>query len=548
MSQSSSESQSHSQEKKTTENSSARKLSRRMFFAFLGAGAATMAGWKFSLAQSQEKQGAAAFGEQLKPVETTSIMELEGLKLFLDKEGFPVSYKLNNGETKAFSANEVQRMKDARDLSEATGEVEVATQVIEYQQPETNDFSQERPHVTTAPERLLSPEQLAAQNIEVINPTKSDDVQLQFTQDIFENTGLLEPFTLLNEQLPDEEKKKLIIAVLNGGFVTKEFASDPAYDKVRNILAEMKEEIMHFIRQQITEYYQYMDFVRREIHENKDDPEFSKRFVGKVLRYKSLVLLYTQTLSEEELINEFYFRNEHFYNTGQYHHMPFFNENNSTDSVIFIASPDLKATLSRRYYTINCSPDGIFGINIVDGKDSFDGKVMVEAPAARVDQGFPQPDDVRVRSSRSFDESELTAEQAQKKKRDIYRYDFWSGGIVRHELVHFLLMNILPELAKKGLIDQSECARLFFENEEVKKYFEKWGQTDESFPPINNEAVTDQLAYDTLVSAWKKWEESNYTDPSGFYVVFKVPDSEILPGGYQLTDAPNSNDQRFVSV
>lgn len=525
-----------------------RKLNRRMF---LGLGAATVATAVFAPerliqaadippAKPQESQSAdappARNHEIRAPFKTESIMERDSLRLYLDDDGFPVSYQLNFGELQAFTEEEIERMKSAQKKAAESGEAEVATQIIEYLPIQHNQFSEERPLVTVPPERTLTPEQLAARNVEIINPNDPKANKLFLTDEIFQSSGLLGPLVLLNEQLPEDERQKLTLAVINGGALTQEYATAQEYDRVRHKLDEMKKTVQQLVTQHQRDLTTSLELNREWV---KKDPR-TELFQDRVLRYKSLITLYTQTLSEAELLMEMYFKEKKNRAAGQYFQYPF--DENRKESVIFIAAPELKQTLNKTYYSIMARPEGDFGIYTLKGTEIND------APAPRVDQGFPSPDDATQVTNKDFTQSELTAEQAEEKKVSVYRYAFQTGGNLRHEFAHYILMNILPKLAEKGVIDQSELYKKLIENEEIKKYLIPWGLSDGYFPMMNNEAVTDQLAYDTLAAAWKKWEESGFTDPSGFYIVFQIPYSDVLQGGYQLTNTQNDTSQQLIAA
>lgn len=512
-----------------------RKVTRRVFLGWVGAAVTTAA-----LAPNELLHAAdpplASTPETQTPVRTESIMELDSLRMYLDEDGFPISYSLNWGELQAFSDDEIQRMKNAQKKAAQSGEVEVATQVIEYLPVVPNQFTEERPLVTVPPERTLTAEQLAERNIEIINPNDPEANKLFLTDEIFQSSGLLGPLSLLNEQLPEDERQKLTIAVINGGALTQEYATVPEYDRVRSELKSMKATVQELVLQNERDLTEYLKVVRQMLQTD----ERTELFQDRIIRYKALILLYTQTLNEAELLMEMYFKHKKNRPAGLYYQYPF--EGNRNESVIFVAAPELKQTLDKNYYTITASPDGGFGIYILKGKEIND------APAPRVDQGFPPPEEALQVTDKDFTESELTAQQAEEKKVNVYRYAFQSGGNLRHELAHYILMNVLPKLAEKGVIDQSDFYKKLIENEEIKKYLVRWGLSDGYFPMMNNEAVTDQVAYDTLADAWKKWEESGFTDPSGFYIVFQIPYTDILKGGYQLTNSQSDNTPTLLAA
>ena len=142
-----------------------------------------------------------------------------------------------------------------------------------------------------------------------------------------------------------------------------------------------------------------------------------------------------------------------------------------------------------------------------DGKIRIETNNMVYNTRDRSPQGkqtYPNPKDFAINSWSSPDNPDSYPYGGDQKPGDQKL-----GFSLRHELTHH-------ELVGKRLINNQ--------------------------PVDASEYNTDIKAMETIRQAWEKWEKSGFTDNSGYYFAFSLPE-----GGYILTENKSSPDTTSVS-
>lgn len=504
-------------------------LSRR---AFLGASFAAVAGAflpqkNFTITEPQIDKSATEESilnsvPQVESIQTENEINMGIIKIYLDANNNPVSYIFNYGEKQYFTEEEKLYLFAAKQQAEQTGEVEPALQFREFGVIPPQVDTPERPHISLSPEGMLTPEQLQAYNVEIINPSKETSPQLFLRESAFQDSGLLEPLRVLNENLsPGEEKFKLKLVVFDGEFVTSEYLLQPEYEEIFPLVSRMEESVDSYIKNKIKIFERNIAYWKQSLAKMNPGEEEYDQLKAQILDFKVNLLLYSRTLKTTDVIAEAYQYSRQVREAstpiGQHHRAV---ESNARTAHIMIAAPSAKETVGQRIHSLTYSPDG--SLNLI----SMDRIAENGAIPPRADQGFPQPGDFKEYSDSKRDNND-------------YRFEPYTiGYVARHELAHFDLITVLPELGKRKLMFESKGAIFIRNIPEVAEFVdqEKAGSIDPSFPATPNEWLTDTVAYASIADAAARWEKSGYTDNSGFSVVFKIPESPYQLGGYQLTD------------
>lgn len=404
-------------------------------------------------------------------------------KVGIDKEGLPVSWILSTGEEVYFDKEEIRKLREKAISSKEPEIIKIfpssATKKgtgIVYKP------SLEHPKLTELPKDVVGEEELKKRGIEII---QADNTFLYIREGAFVKGAPLEAFKNI--------RRKLTIVLVNFPVISSNFMQDSKYDSVRNYLhdyyippSEHRKQINEYISRQIASRKDNLEYIRRIAKTtNISADDFESDMTG----IKAYIYMYESGIIPDKQILEVIAAEKDLLPYGTYIKEPYPIQSSPIEkmSVIFIA-------VGKNDITSFKSGDKILFFN---QNGNFSVRDLGATPFLYDDrrpkayQGEPNPKDFIV--------TEVTDPR--------YSYAVpagsgYPGFALRHEIAH-------DELGTQR-IDRDEI-------------------------PNFSEYDTDMKAMEGIRSAWKKWEKSGFTDNSGYYFVFSLPE-----GGYILTKNPSS--------
>lgn len=453
-------------------------------------------------------------------------LTLGQFNLLLNAEGKPGAYSFSpNFEIKELTDFQSERLEDAYQAALKSGMPEPAFVIRQTLVTGIGVPTPERPIITVAPDDLLTPEQLATFGITLVNPVSSESApQVMIRESFFYGNNLLEPLRVLNDHSSEDEKTNVTLVNFNTEYLSQEYLLNlPEYANYKDSLKPSESSFEEYL----TDMDNLLEmkirgeklFLSNKTDDTDPDVLISKK---KLLEYKAERLIYLEALPHDEVINDLLVKqNVDGLPVGSY----LFTDDGTTvdkNSKIFITAPEKVMKAPLNFYTIFVEPSGQFTITMTQ----YNSSMGLAAPS--IDKSFPSPLDLSENENATFEN-------------DNYLYNFGDtvGFVSRHEMAHLLLVRVLPELAKKGIIHESEFAKSILEIPEIKYYLEQNGLTAENFPTIKSEYLTDIVAAKSIEIAHHRWVGSGLTDDTGYGIVFFIKGSPYTPEGYQLTEQHN---------
>ncbi len=149
-----------------------------------------------------------------------SVLDAKGASLFMDKDGLPAYLIGSDGVRVNYDR---QKMKNLQWQAKQNKDPMIIDRV--GQTPKEFVPSTAQPRTETMP-AVLTGEQLAARHISVIQGTRT---QLFFRESMFKDGGLLVGYD-------GTQDRNLIVAIVDGPFVSSIYMQDPRYDAVRRFV------------------------------------------------------------------------------------------------------------------------------------------------------------------------------------------------------------------------------------------------------------------------------------------------------------------------
>lgn len=407
------------------------------------------------------------------------------IKVGVDAEGIPVKSILPDGTEVGINGVEARRV---RELAKQTHEPEMV-QILQFPAKEElgSDIeiddkffepTREHPLVEQIPDDVLSNEELAKRGINIINTNK---VNLSIRKSEFEEGGSLHNF---------RGSHNMTLILVDGAVVVEELLEDEKLKPYKKLLWGRDSEIKEFRKKRIKETQESIEQTRIPYHAYYEkylagDLDFSTFYESLLLNAKAGPKVWQDHITDGEVY--MYMRS---YGETQGDAAGLYTVDKAffkkDTSVLFVAagSTHFKSDLTYMFYDhedrlqIHTLTPGVR--EVADYTESRTGGSRDYTPT--LSQTHPNPN--------SF---HLNAEASRTGPR-YYPYGGQTIGLtIRHELAH------------EEMIGSSHPGRV-----------------------NRNEYDTDMRAMQGIERAWKRWENSDYMDNSGFGFVLRTENGIIL--------------------
>ncbi len=399
----------HDAEPQPGSNFLGRPISRRGFLCrsaqFAAAGLALSACGGVAVEKEKTQAGTGIEITQKIEASLDNIWEVGAYRVYLDADGLPYKYADPAGSEVFFDVGKMQR---ARNFALLNQEPEVAY-IIPVAEPSIKigipmTVSPDKPNIKDLPQDVLSPAQLAARGVKII---QADNTNLYIRRQAFEEGGPMEQF---------DGSRKLVIAVVNSSVVVPVAVSDSRYSEVAGLLAPLDTTIQKFKAERIAEISENLGEARdnyKKSQKQKTPVSILEGLEEILTDVKACKYRYENTLTDEELLIEL---SNDVRNEAGLYYSPKYSGIADT-AVIFVAAGTMRRTNEE--------------IQIVFGTD---GKCALRRLAFTVPYGdftpntadsFPNPNDFIKNGSAKEDDPKSYLYGAQT-----------AGQILWHELVH----------------------------------------------------------------------------------------------------------------
>lgn len=389
--------------------------------------------------------------------------------IVLNGEGLPVGYLLENGTMNPFNMENVKKIRQAAIDS---GESQILAMFPAENKSYTyNVYHPPSSNFVKEKHPVLSnlPEDVLSEKELAVNGVKI--IQADNTK-LHIRKQAFEDGGPLVELVGKGGSETLTIVMADISFLSRNLLNDKRYDEVRNMVPDYSKKSIQEYRQAII--IKIQDKLK----------SIRERFSGDELSFWLLVFgaqlyAYEKGIVTDEQILMQKLSESPEAAAGLYY------QNSLNNRTIFICAGQEKT--ERVMDVVYFDPKGKVSLRI----DSF-GSYERSTPWGRFTpnlyQSYPDPNDFGVNPNASPDDPKS------------YPYGAQSAGqILRHEIKH-----------DEGIAQAISRGHL----------------------PDFSEYNTDMAAMQGIRDAWEKWEKSGYTDNSGYYFVFSLPE-----GGYILTKA-----------
>lgn len=417
--------------------------------------------------------------------------------LVLNNEGLPVRYMLEDGTVGSFDVNQVREM---RQKAISSGEFQVLAMFrysptkysdAYYQKQPPDTGSKEHPVLLDLPRDVLSEEKLAANGVQIIN---TDNTSLYIRKQAFEEGGPLA------ELAGKGGSEKLTIVLVDGPAVARVFLEgNPKYAGVIDLLPNFRDNVNEYRLEKVKELKAQLELLREKFN---NATEMAANYSGnqhrmlalkeEIYAYETGVITDKQVLEEKAVEDSPYIAGKYVVNGTSFNpevkigSTIAYKANPHNDRTIFVAvgRPGVAGFTKKVVYF---DPNG----NVFLDSDTVAGKSGKNfTPDSS--ESYPDPKNYRIDPKASPDDPNAYLIGAST-----------AGFVLRHEVEHDV-----------------KIAQAIIEGKE----------------PDYSEYNTDNETALGLGKASKKWVESEYTDNSGYYYVFRLRD-----GRYILTWAPKLN-------
>lgn len=503
-----------------------KKIKRRTMLAWLGAGVTSLALHNI-VSGKETKDTQVSISDRLRDKqikdEANEVAEGERMiqhfsfYLYVDRDNFPVAYKLESAEKIYFTEEQKQALLNAKNEARLRKSMIPALQFVRNLAPTEYGQSVERPYITDEPEDLMSKETLSRNGITLVNEENNEQASKIFLREAAVNeSGILEPLALLNEGKVDEDKFHLHIVNLNDTFIGKGIASaESQYDPYRPFFEDIASKAENHRQAMIEQYSRSISDLEQQLQLHPENLGIKE----KIRTRKIYKLMFSKTLNTNDMMDEYIWNG---YATAGEYATPTFGDRSplvrrlfgENTGIVFITSPKLSDTVQKDIYSV-----------------CFDENAEVEVQS---DPWLPARSQRGPRITDSYQSPEdytLLPEDADY----LVNPDKW-GHTTYHEIMHALTFDVFPRLAAENRLQQSSLFQFFMSRPNIAEFLHADGTIDFTNNKIQ-EGIADLGALSILDRAHTVWEESGYTDNSGYALVAKIPEQMNQPAGYQITES-----------
>lgn len=395
--------------------------------------------------------------------------------IVLDTEGFPVEYLSADGNINSFDLSEI---KEIQQEAVNSGEPQILAMFpSENKTYYANSQRTDDNFLEKHPVLSDLPEDVLSEEELAANGVRI----IQADNTILHiRKQAFEEGGPLAELANQHGSEKLTIVLVDAPLLARIFMKDKRYDEVRDIIPFSQENLEEYRLEKVKELQSKLVFLRDK--SDKEENGSSGFFNEQLLFLKMEIYAYENSIITDEQL----FMKKSSKSLGAVG--KYFGGENYTDRTIFVAvgHENLGSTMKVFYFDAN----GKFGLastvfHIGSGIDF----------TPNLNQSCPDPDGFYLNPEASSDDPGSRPYGAQS-----------PGLTLGHEVKHD---ELIAQAVKEG---------------RERNY---------------SEYDTDTEAMQRIRDAWGKWEESGFTDNSGYYFVFSLPLEE--GGGYILTRNPQAN-------
>lgn len=473
--------------------------------------------------------------------------EYENVRIFLDKNEIPIAYQfLNEADQirgkRFFSDQEKANFLKTKQLAAETEELQVSDVVFDditttervWDLLKPDDPTPEHPWIVEKPQDVVSNDKLLKYGVRILEDTSGEQPQIFFRQDAFEEGGLLQALRVLNENTKVEtEKVFLQIFILNGPGMWKSSLTSTqlqaASELVKQVLSEEEAKQMSYIEKYRAAVIQESQDTIKDLRDrlatirkndygqtSLPDIEMNKFFLFGV---KANIRLHSSLSPAEMFFRYGDMKLIHGIDGAGWTWGKYFGieEGGNTSSIVIPAGDGDVVAVDKVF--MSYTPEGKFACTKLNTIKS--GKYVPNQPnLPSVSKSYPRQESFGKDINATYDN-------------EGYPYGPQEIGLnFRHEALHGWLMDWLPLLKKRKLLDKvaSFIAKALGSNAS------KVGEFN------GNEWLTDTAAMSTTVSAQNKFDTKDNTEYS---VGFTIPKNKYTPNGaYMITE--NSKNQNGV--
>ncbi len=482
-------------------------------------------------------------------------VQYENLRLFIDATNIPVAYEIIDLKTSMSSTGMVYfdwKQKDAFATAKAQVEVTGQAQVPEVMIDDPTSANsiwnlmtpdaetEEHPWITKIPEDVCGPKTLDRAGVRIHCDESASAAQLHIRTRAFKAGGLLEPLMLLNENAGPGQQEIFDIFVVNSPFLSASALTPAQQEQIPlddlNFLREKEAHITGLINiyrdRHIAENLEFIADAEKRVLTKKDavgdltsgDIAIIEQVIIKVKQDTILM----KSLSAGELWFRFgnmiirSFQNPEW--TFGFHDG--YPEHNKSLVVIHAGDGGVQA---KDKFVFSYQKDGAIGIrrkNTITRDGDTNGDAQGGELLPLTSRSYPRLGDFYADPSATYQNGQY-----------VYKAQAVGQGL-RHEIIHSILLDWLPKLKARGLINQLE-------------WFNKltWDTNVEGeirFPD-DNEYITDLLTGLTIQQAERHLERNG--DNSWYSFVFSIPPNIHNPdGAYMLTENQQQDGAAVESI
>ncbi|MBP7774200.1 hypothetical protein KA078_00250 [Candidatus Woesebacteria bacterium] len=472
-------------------------------------------------------------------------IEYENMRLFVDATNIPVAYEIIDPKTLVNSTGVIffdwqqrEAFKAAKEQMESTGFAQVPEVMIDdpttlnsiWNMLSPDEESEEHPWITRLPEDVANPERLAANGVRIHSDQSTSAPQLHIREQAFQPGGLLEPLRLLNEYATTEADREFFdIYIINAprlsaSALTREQREQMPAD-ILNYLAQIEgiqtSAINGFRDEYIAGSNELIVSAEDRVRTKKGidgdlTPEEVANTESGILRLKQDAAL-VGSLSPFELW--FRFGMQILENNPTSDWTLGFQQDYLEDHRSLIAVPAGDGGVQAKdRFVFSYGKDGTIGINrmnTIDRRGKASGGELLPLSS----RSYPRIEDFIEDSSATYQNGK-------------YSYGAQTiGQTLRHEIIHSTLLEWLPRLKARGLINELEWFTQLTADTNVNGHI--------TFPDAN-EFITDELTALTIKQAEEYLERKD--DDSWYSFVFSIPPNINNPdGAYMITENQGEN-------
>lgn len=440
------------------------------------------------------------------------VFQVGDLQLFLNSEGFPISYIFADQEEVAFTQEQYEAFKAAQETAMTQGESEPAFQVLQPLKVTLEPATAENPYIVERPTDILSENELGYFGLKIVNSDDPSAIKFHLRESAVSESGPFEPIKLLNEGLPPEQKFELRIIVVKGSTInTRRFVDDPAYTEYSAYFDEITQKAQLFRQELSAEIDTEIDSYKNQLALNPNNLDASNNM--QLSRFKQF--MYENTLTDEDMLDQYLNLREGY--AGQY--FPSGDDVSvkkfdSNTGVLFITVPKMADTLPKKLFTVHYDKDGMLQI----AQDYIEALRPVRGP--RVTDNYIEPADINPNyNTLDFPEYRYFTE--------LCAWSFY------HEIMHVMTFDVFERLRLHNKLDQSVFYRFLRSQPKVATLMGSSGDMGENTPRRIFEGIAEEGAMACITRADQIKRETG--SDKGYPFVWEI--HEKGQEGYQISES-----------